>query len=55
MKCIVLLFFFVGLFSCAEQSPQADLIIHGGKIYTVEDNNPIVEAVAVKEGKIIFT
>jgi len=45
----------VGLSACSKQELHADLIIHGGKIYTVEDNNPLVEAVAVKGDKIIFS
>lgn len=36
-------------------SDSADLIIYNGIIYTVEDDEPIVEAVAVKENKIIFS
>lgn len=40
--------------SCKEQLPQADLIIKGGTIYTVNDNQKTVEAVAVKDNKIIF-
>ncbi len=54
MKYTSFLFLLVGLISCSTQNPQADLIIHGGKIYSVNDSNPIVEAVAVKGDKIIF-
>lgn len=32
----------------------ADMIISGGPIYTALDSNPMVEAVAVKNGRIIF-
>ncbi len=31
----------------------ADTIYHGGPIVTIDDSNPTVEAVAVKEGKIV--
>ena len=31
----------------------ADMVIQNGKIYTVDEFNPLVEAVAVKDGKII--
>lgn len=48
---IILLAFFV--FSCAKQQP-ADLIILGGTIYTVDEKNPTVEAVAVTNGKIVY-
>lgn len=34
-------------------SPSADLILFNGKIYTVNEQQPWVEAVAVKNGKII--
>lgn len=48
--------FFVSLiiFSCSEKKTPADLIIRGGTIYTVEDANPIVEAVAVIGDKIVY-
>ena len=39
------------LFGC--ESNDADLIIENGTIYTMNDLNPIIEAVAVKNGKII--
>jgi predicted amidohydrolase YtcJ len=42
------------LFSCSEKKPTADLIIRGGKIYTGNDAQPEVEAVAVKGEKILF-
>lgn len=45
-----MLFFF---YSCS-QKKHADLVIYGGKIYTVNDQQPIVEAVAVKGDRIIF-
>jgi predicted amidohydrolase YtcJ len=32
----------------------ADLIITGGRIYTLEKNPPIVESVAVREGRIVY-
>ena len=54
MKAIFLcvIAFCIVLFSCQEK-PKADLIIYGGKIYTVESQDPIVEAVAIKDDKII--
>lgn len=39
------------LFGC--ESNKADLIIENGIIYTMNDLNPLIEAVAVKNGKII--
>lgn len=38
--------------SCSKKE-SADLIITNGKIYTVDEANPIVEAVAVKDGIIL--
>ena len=39
--------------SC-NQSTTADTIIYGGKIYTVNATNEIVEAVAIEKGKNYF-
>ncbi len=39
---------------CAEKRKPADLIIRGGTIYTVEAENPVVEAVAVSGDTIVF-
>jgi predicted amidohydrolase YtcJ len=33
---------------------QADLILRGGRIYTVDENRPMVEAMAVAGGKVLF-
>ncbi|HYG19274.1 MAG TPA: amidohydrolase [Ohtaekwangia sp.] len=40
--------------ACSENQAPADLIITGGPIYTVNDQQPVVEGVAVRGGKIIF-
>jgi len=52
-------FFFSVLFlviiaSCSPDKPKADLVILGGTIYTVDDKQPIVEAVVVQNDKIEF-
>jgi hypothetical protein len=47
--CICLIF----LFGCQKNTP-ADLVIWGGKIYTVNSTNHVAEAVAVKGERIIF-
>ncbi len=50
-----LLFFliiFSFLFSCANKE-LAETIIFGGNIYTAEASNPKVEAIAIKDGKIL--
>ncbi len=36
------------------QQPQADLIITGARIYTVDDSRPMAEAMAVRDGRIAF-
>jgi predicted amidohydrolase YtcJ len=47
---IVILF---ALQSCKRKLESADLVIYGGKIYTVNDQQPLVEAVAVTGDKIV--
>ena len=37
----------------ATAQPSADAIYHGGNIITVDDKNPMAEALAIKDGKII--
>ena len=41
--------------SCSYQHAPADLIIHNAKIYTVDNNFSIVEAMAIKDGLILET
>jgi hypothetical protein len=41
------------MFSCSQQK-KADLVILGGKIYTLEEGDSVVEAVAVRDGRIVF-
>jgi predicted amidohydrolase YtcJ len=36
------------------QQPRADLIVTNARIYTVDENRPIVEAFAVSQGKVQF-
>lgn len=36
-------------------SPAADLLLYNGVIYTADESDTIVEAVAVKNGKVVFT
>ena len=50
-------FFFLLLFtiiSCSSKKESVDLIITNAKIYTVNEGFEIVEALAIKEGKILF-
>ncbi len=50
---LVLLTIFIS--SCNGRKPAAGLVIQGGTIYTVNPRMPTVEAVAVRDDKIIFT
>jgi hypothetical protein len=56
MKHLILFFFISGfLTACADVTPTnpADTIYIGGNIITINDDQPIVEALAVKDGKIV--
>ncbi|MDL5049402.1 amidohydrolase [Oscillatoria amoena NRMC-F 0135] len=44
----------IATFACKPKPDPADLIIFGGTIYTVNDNQPTVEAVVVRGDKIEF-
>lgn len=44
----------IGLSACTERKQPADMVILGGKIYTSNDQNAIVEAVVVRNNKIEF-
>lgn len=43
------------VFSCSTGKEPADMVIYGGTIYTVNDQQPTVEAVVVRGGKIEYT
>ena len=43
----------ISLNACKE-SQKADMLIHGGPIYTADQNKPSVEAIAISQGKILF-
>jgi predicted amidohydrolase YtcJ len=54
MKRILLVLVVACLFqNCQPSLPSADLILQNGNIYTADINNPKVEAIAVKAGRII--
>jgi predicted amidohydrolase YtcJ len=40
--------------AAAPQTPAADLVITGGKIYTVDQAHSTIEAMAIRDGKIVF-
>ncbi len=54
IKILLSVIIIFGFMSCQNQQDSADLIIKGGIIYTVNENQPTVEAVAVKNNKIIL-
>jgi hypothetical protein len=55
MKKILTLFLIALVIAgCGRKKTAADLIIQGGKIYTMNAQQPEVEAVAVAGGKIIY-
>lgn len=39
---------------CMDRHPKADLVIFNGNIYTVNQKSPKAEALAVKDGKIVY-
>ncbi|MFM7487996.1 MAG: amidohydrolase family protein, partial [Cytophagales bacterium] len=54
MRFIVLLSVLFTLLSCGKKKTPADLVIEGGKIYTMSTSQPTVEAVAVAGNKIVY-
>ena len=57
MKRLILLLLTLALTVAAQsqsRSEQADLILHNGVIWTVDDKNPTVAAVAIKDSKFIL-
>ena len=55
LKTISILIISLMMYSCSYQQVPADLIVHNAKIYTVDNNFSIVEAMAIKDGLIIET
>lgn len=50
---IILLFLVIT--SCKNAKNDADTLYYGGPILTMEDDHPQVEAIAIKDGKILFS
>ncbi|HEX5884608.1 MAG TPA: amidohydrolase [Pyrinomonadaceae bacterium] len=50
-KLILLLL--LALLTQGGQSTEADLILHNGTIWTVDEKNPTAQAVAIKDGKLV--
>jgi len=53
MKKIIPLFIFLCIFSSCQTKIQVDLLVLNATIYTVEDGEEKVEAMAIKDGKIV--
>ena len=53
MKTIFKFVLFLFLTSCIGITDTADLVLLGGKVYTLDSENSIVQAVAMKDGKIL--
>ncbi|MFY0624746.1 MAG: amidohydrolase [Reichenbachiella sp.] len=57
MKIKRLLIFLLGisfLTSCFDNHPKADMVLFNSNIYTVNSLEPKAEAIAIKEGKIVY-
>lgn len=54
LKTLLFLVLFI-IISCGANKQQADLVITNAKIYTVNNAFEIVEAIAIRDGKIIAT
>ncbi|WP_152286601.1 amidohydrolase [Flavicella marina] len=54
LKITIVLLFTTLLISCKSQTERADIIFTNGKVYTVNNEQPWAEAVAIKGNKIIF-
>ena len=48
------LLFFISCEGPQQDAQMADMIIHNGPIYTMDENQPTAEAVATKGGEIIY-
>ncbi len=53
MRSLLIILSVAVLISCSKKTP-ADMIVSGGKIYTMDPNKPEVEAVAVSGTSIVF-
>lgn len=49
--CLIYILFIMS--SCSHKSNEVDLIIHNAIVYTLDSENSILDAIAIKDGKII--
>src|SRR6202166_354784 len=54
-ECAILssMILILALFSGLMGAPAADLVITGARIYTLNPQNPVASAIAVKDGKVL--
>jgi len=53
LKFIILFTVSLSFTACNFKSEQADLIVHNAKIYSLDDNNNVYQAMAIKDGEIV--
>ncbi|HET9713578.1 MAG TPA: amidohydrolase [Pyrinomonadaceae bacterium] len=54
MKRVIILLFITALIALGQQRTDvADLVLHNGVIWTVDEKNPMAQAVAIKDGKFV--
>lgn len=53
MQKLIVTFLLVFLFFSCKRKQKADLIFISGQIYTMQENQPIVEAIAIRDGRIL--
>ena len=54
MRPLLICFLSILLIGCNDKKNPADLIIRGGQIYTANDQQPVVEAVAILGDRIVY-
>src|SRR5690606_24774916 len=53
MKRSIFFFCLAAILSSCYKSEKADLVVHNAKIYTVNENFDVAQAMAIRDGKII--
>ncbi len=53
MKATIVLLLMLALINTGQQPEAANLILHNGIIWTVDQKNPTVQAVAIRDGKFV--
>ncbi len=52
-RAVILIFWLTLLSACGYKGEQADLVVHNARIYTIDPEFTVAEALAVRDGKII--